>query len=86
MAGAIGLLGFLAVDAYLEGGGIAEASSGGFGGVELLFIGAAVACFALVALSRCMTGRRERAEAAGAGAFQLAGVALLYQTGLLVSA
>ena len=43
MAATIGLLGFLAVDAYLEGTEIAAASTGAFGGVELLFIGAAVA-------------------------------------------
>jgi zinc transporter ZupT len=71
MAGTIGLLGFLAVDAYLEGNEIAAASTGAFGGVELLFIGATVAYFALVALDRHMRGRRERAKEAGAGAFQL---------------
>lgn len=71
MAATIGLLGFLAVDAYLEGTEIAEESTGAFGGVELLFIGAAVAYFALVALDRFLLARRERAEAAGAGAFQL---------------
>jgi hypothetical protein len=71
MAATIGLLGFLAVDAYLEGTEIAEQSSGAFGGVELLFIGAVLAYFALVALDRFLRGRRDRAEAAGAGAFQL---------------
>ena len=71
MAATIGLLGFLAVDAYLEGTEIAEQSTGAFGGVELLFIGAAVAYFALVALDRYMRARRERAKAAGAGAFQI---------------
>ena len=71
MAATIGLLGFLAVDAYLEGTEIAEQSAGAFGGVELLFIGAAVAYFALVAVDRYMRARRERAKAAGAGAFQI---------------
>ena len=71
IAATIGLLGFLAVDAYLEGTEIAEQSTGAFGGAELLFIGAAVAYFALVALDRHLRGRRERAEATGAGAFQL---------------
>ncbi len=71
MAGTIGLLGFLAVDAYLEGTEIAEGSTGAFGGVELLFIGAALAYFSLVALDRFLRGRSERAEAAGAGGFQL---------------
>jgi ZIP family zinc transporter len=71
MAATIGLLGFLAVDAYLEGTEIAEQSTGAFGGAELLFIGAAMAYFALVALDRHLRDRRERAEATGAGAFQL---------------
>jgi len=71
MAATIGLLGFLAVDAYLEGNDIAAASTGAFGGAELLFIGAAVAYFALVALDRHLRARRERAKEAGAGAFQL---------------
>ena len=71
MAATIGLLGFLAVDAYVEGGQIAAGSVGAFGGIELLFIGAAVAYFSLVGLSRYMSGRRERAREAGAGAFQL---------------
>ncbi len=71
MAATIGLLGFLAVDAYLEGTEIAEQSTGAFGGVELLFIGAALAYLSLVALDRFLRGRRERAEAAGASGFQL---------------
>lgn len=71
MAATVGLLGFLAVDGYLEGAEVAEESTGAFGGVELLFIGAALAHFALVALRRSQHGRRERAAAAGAGGFQL---------------
>ena len=71
MAATVGLLGFLAVDAYLEGTEIAAGGSGAFGGVELLFIGAAVAYFALVALDRYLRGRRERAKDSGASAFQL---------------
>jgi zinc transporter ZupT len=71
MAVTVGLLGFLAVDAYLEGTEIAAEGSGAFGGVELLFIGAALAYLALVALDRFLRTRRERAEGAGAGAFQL---------------
>ncbi|MSO44719.1 MAG: ZIP family metal transporter [Thermoleophilia bacterium] len=72
MAMTIGLLGFLAANAYLEGTAIAEQSTGAFGGVMLLFIGAAVAYFALVALDRHLRDSRERAEAAGGGAFHLA--------------
>ena len=71
MAATLGLLGFLAVDAYVEGSEIAAQSTGAFGGVELLFIGAAASYFALVALDRHMRGRRERARAEGAAAFQL---------------
>jgi ZIP family zinc transporter len=71
MALTVGLLGFLAVDAYLEGTEIGEASAGAFGGVELLFIGAALAFFALVALDRYLLGRRERAEGKAGRAFQI---------------
>ena len=71
MAATIGLLGFLAVDAYLEGTEIAESGSGAFGGVELLFIGAAVAYLGLVALDRLLRSRRERARAGGGSAFEL---------------
>ncbi len=79
MAVTIGLLGFLAVDAYLEGTEVAEQSSGAFGGVGLIFIGAALAYLALVALDRFLRARRERARDAGAGAFQLS---LLVATGI----
>jgi zinc transporter, ZIP family len=71
MAFTIGLLAFLAVDAYLEGNEIASESSGAFGGAELLFIGAAIAYLALVALDRYLLTRRKQARAAGAGTFQL---------------
>jgi zinc transporter ZupT len=71
MAATIGLLGFLAVDAYLEGTEIAEEGTGAFGGVELLFIGAALAYLALVGVDRFLRDRRERAKEEGAGAFQL---------------
>ncbi len=71
MALTIGLLGFLAVDAYLEGTEIAESGSGAFGGAALLFIGAAVAFLGLVALDRFLRARRERAREAGTSAFHL---------------
>ena len=71
MAVTIGLLGFLAVDAYLEGSEIAESGTGAFGGVALLFIGAAAAYLGLAALDRFLRARGERARQAGAGAFQL---------------
>ncbi len=67
MALTIGLLGFLAVDAYIEGQELAAESSGALGGIELLFIGAAVSYLGLVAVDRYLKGRREGA----ASAFQL---------------
>ena len=72
MAATVGLLGFLAVDGYLEGAEVAAQSAGAFGGIELLFVGAALAYFTLVALGHSLRGRRDRSEAAGAGGFQLA--------------
>ena len=71
MALTIGLLGFLAVDAYLEGTEIAESGTGAYGGALLLFIGAGAAYLGLVALDRWLTGRRAQARERGAGAFQL---------------
>jgi ZIP family zinc transporter len=71
MALTIGLLAFLAVDGALEGIEIAGASAAAFGGVELLFAGAALAFLALTALDRWLSDRRERAADAGASAFRL---------------
>ena len=71
MALTVGLLGFLAVDAYLEGTEIAETSTGAFGGATLLFIGAGAAYLGLVALDRVLRERSTRAREAGASAFQL---------------
>jgi zinc transporter ZupT len=71
MAVTVGLLGFLALDAYLEGTEIAESGTGAFGGAELLFIGAGAAYLGLVALDRFLRARGERAREAGASALQL---------------
>ena len=71
MAVTVGLLGFLALDAYLEGTEIAEAGTGAFGGAKLLFIGAGAAFLGLVALDRFLRARRARAREAGASGFQL---------------
>ncbi len=68
LAGTIGLLGFLAVDGYLEGTELGTESGGAFGGVELLFLGAGIAYLALAGLDAHMRARRERAKDAGAGA------------------
>ena len=57
----IGLLGFLAVDAFIEGQEIAAEGSGALGGVELLFVGAAVSYLGLTAVDRWLKGRREGA-------------------------
>ena len=72
MAVTIGLLGFLVIDGSLEGREIAEGSSGVFGGVELVIIGATVAYFALTAVDRYLLSRRDAAQAKGASGFRLA--------------
>jgi ZIP family zinc transporter len=71
MAVTIGLLGFLVIDGGLEGLEIGQESSGAFGGVELLFLGAAAAYLALTAVDRRLKAGIERQRAAGAGAFRL---------------
>jgi ZIP family zinc transporter len=71
MAVTIGLLGFLVIDGGLEGLEIGQESSGAFGGVELLFLGAAAAYLALTAVDRRLKAGIERRRAGGAGAFRL---------------
>jgi ZIP family zinc transporter len=71
MAVTIGLLGFLVVDASLEGLEIGGESSGAFGGTELFFLGAAAAYLVLTAIDRRLRAGIERQRAAGAGAFRL---------------
>ena len=71
MAVTIGLLGFLVIDAGLEGIDLGQESSGAFGGVELLFLGAGAAYLALTAVDRYLKAGIERKRAAGAGAFRL---------------
>ncbi len=71
MALTVGLLGFLAVDAWLEGSEIAGESPGALGGVELVIIGAVAAYLALTALDRWLRGRREAAGRSGASAERL---------------
>jgi zinc transporter, ZIP family len=60
----LGLLGFLAVDAYIEGQELAAESSGALGGVELLFIGAAVSYLGLVAVDRFLKNRSSGTQSA----------------------
>jgi zinc transporter, ZIP family len=70
MAITIGLLAFLALDGYLEGTEIGAESGGAFGGVELLFLGAALAYLTLTAVDRRIkAGTRKRR--AGQGGFRL---------------
>jgi zinc transporter, ZIP family len=71
MAVTIGLLGFLVIDGGLEGIEIGQGSSGAFGGVELLFLGAGLAYLALTAVDRRLKAGIERRRAAGTGAFRL---------------
>jgi len=78
----IGLLGFLAVDAWLEGSEVAAASGGAFGGAELLFIGAALAFLGLTALDRFLVARR---AAARAGAVDVEGEGGAFRLALLVA-
>ena len=72
MAATVGLLGFLAVDGWLEGSDIAASSSGAFGGIELVVIGAALAYFALTAIDRYLLSHRDAAKAKGASGHRLA--------------
>ncbi|MEJ7797802.1 MAG: ZIP family metal transporter [Solirubrobacteraceae bacterium] len=72
MAATVGLLGFLAVDGWLEGSEVAASSSGAFGGIELVVIGAALAYFALTAIDRYLLSRRDAAKAKGASGHRLA--------------
>jgi ZIP family zinc transporter len=67
-----GLLGFLAVDAALEGLEIAAAAPAAFGGAELLFAGAAVAYLALAGVDAGLARRREAGGAAVDGGLYLA--------------
>ncbi len=66
MALTVGLLGFLAIDATLEGLELGGQGSQAFGGAALVFIGAAVAFLALTGVSAWLRDRRRASEAAGA--------------------
>ena len=72
MALTVGLLGFLAIDAALEGLDLAGQGSQAFGGQALVFIGAAVAFLALTAVSAWLRDRRRSAADKGASAASLA--------------
>jgi ZIP family zinc transporter len=72
MALTVGLLGFLAIDATLEGVELAGEGSQAFGGVALVFLGAAVAYLALTGVSSWLSQRRRAGAAAGASGPALA--------------
>lgn len=75
MALTVGLLGFLALDAVLEGMEVVGEESGAaqsFGGTALVFLGALAAYLALAAIESHLRSRQDRARAAGAGGAHLA--------------
>ena len=72
MALTVGLLGSLAIDATLEGVELAGEGSQAFGGVALVFLGAAVAYLALTGVSSWLSQRRAARAAAGASGPALA--------------
>ena len=72
MALTVGLLAFLAIDATLEGVELAGTGSQAFGGLALVFLGAAVAYLSLTGVSSWLVARRRRIADAGAGGSSLA--------------
>jgi zinc transporter, ZIP family len=68
----VGLLAFLAIDAGLEGLKIAGEAPSAFGGANLVFLGALAAYLALAGVDSYLSGRGDRAEAAGARGAYLA--------------
>ncbi len=81
MAFTVGLLGFLVVDATLEGLDVASAAPSAFGGVELVFLGAVTSYLALTGVDAHLRARRERA-AGGAGRASGAQLSLLIAAGI----
>jgi zinc transporter, ZIP family len=72
MAVTVGLLGFLAIDATLEGVELGGEGAQAFGGVALVFLGAAFAYIALSAVGAWLDSRRAQERAAGAAGARLA--------------
>ena len=72
MALTVGLLAFLAIDATLEGVELAGEGSQAFGGVALVFLGAAFAYLALTGVGSWLSARRRARAAAGASGSTLA--------------
>jgi zinc transporter, ZIP family len=67
LAVTVGLLGFLAVDAALEGFDVAERSGSAFGGPRLVLLGAGLAYLILTAVDRLLDHRRRSQPAAADG-------------------
>ena len=78
----VGLLAFLAIDAGLEGLEIAGEGTAAFGGAELVFLGALLAYLALAGVDSWLSGRRERAVAAGGAAARGPYLALMVAIGI----
>jgi zinc transporter, ZIP family len=68
----IGLLGFLAIDATLEGLDVAGEGSQAFGGAALVLLGIAVSYLVLTAVATYFDSRTDRAQAAGTTAGRVA--------------
>ena len=68
----LGLLGFLGIDALLEGTEFAGAGSQAFGGAALVYLGALVAYLGLVGIDGRLRKTKEREKGAGAGPWRLA--------------
>jgi len=68
----IGLLGFLAIDATLEGIDVANEGSSAFGGPALVFLGGALSYLVLTAIAAHMSSRTTRATAAGVAGARVA--------------
>jgi zinc transporter ZupT len=68
----VGLLGFLAIDATLEGLDVAGKGSQAFGGSALVFLGGLVSYLVLTAVNAHFAARGKRENAAGAAGGQLA--------------
>jgi zinc transporter ZupT len=72
MALTIGLLGFLAIDATLEGLDVAGGGSQAFGGPALVFLGGLVSYLVLTAVNAHFVERSERERTSGASGGQIA--------------
>ena len=76
MALTVGLLGFLAIDATLEGFELAGEGSQAFGGAALVLVGAAVAFLALTGAGEWLKGRQKGAEGAHLALLVAVGIGL----------